>query len=50
MLNLKDSVMSVSDFEIDSVNEKLTGPIAENQSIPIPIELLILFVSSIDES
>ena len=33
-----------------SVNEKLTGPNIVNQSKPIPIELLILLLSSIEES
>ena len=42
--------MSVSAFEIASEREKLIGPIIENQSIPIPTELLILSLSSIDES
>ena len=42
MLNLKLSVTSVLAFDIFSVNEKLIGPITENQSIPIPIELLTL--------
>ena len=50
MLNLKLSVTSELAFDILSVNEKLIGPITENQSIPTPIELLILSLSSIDES
>ena len=50
MLNLNDSVISVSAFEIVSVKEKFIGPIAVNQSKPIPIELLILSLSSIEES
>ena len=50
MLNLNVSVISVSTLEIASVKVKFTGPIAENQSIPIPIELLNLLESSIDES
>ena len=50
ILNLNDSVISVSAFEIASDKEKLTGPMTENQSIPIPIELLILSLSLIEES
>ena len=46
MLNLNDSVISVSNFVIGSLNEKLIGPIAVNQSMPNPIELLILFPSA----
>ena len=45
-----DSVISVSAFVILSVNVKLNGPIGVNQSIHIPIALLILSLSSIDES
>ena len=49
-MNLKDSVMSVSAFDKVSLIEKFKGPINVNQSIPIPIELLILLESSIEES
>ena len=50
MLNLNDSVTSVSAFDKVSLSEKLTGPIAENQSRLIPIELLILSELLIEES
>ena len=50
ILNLNVSVMSVFAFEIASEREKLMGPIAENQSIPMPTELLISSLSSIEES
>ena len=41
MLNLNVSSMSVGSFEIGCANEKVNGPTAVNQSIPIPTELLI---------
>ena len=50
ILNLILSVISVSAFDILSVNEKLIGQTTENQSKPNPIELLILLLLSIDES
>ena len=36
-------------FEITSVKEKVKGPTTVNQSIPIPIELLILLLSLKDD-
>ena len=42
MLNLNDSVMSLSPLLKTSDKEKLNGPTTVNQSRPIPIELLIL--------
>ena len=50
MLNLKVSVTSVSALEIVSAKVKFKGPTGVNQSSPIPVELLILLLSSIDES
>ena len=37
-------------YEKVKEKEKLIGPTTENQSIPIPIELLISSLSSIEES
>ena len=45
-LNLKVSILSVAAFVIACESEKFNGPTGVNQSIPIPAELLILFVSS----
>ena len=38
MLNLKDSVLSVSAFVIGCAIEKFNGPITVNQSTPKPTE------------
>ena len=46
-LNLKDSVLSVDAFEIGCVSEKDNGPTGVNKSKAKPVELLILFESSI---
>ena len=46
-LNLKVSVLSVLAFVSACVREKFSGPTGVNQSIPIPVEVLILLESSI---
>ena len=48
ILNLNDSVLSVEAFVIGFAKEKFKGPIGVNQSTLIPVELLILFESSIE--
>ena len=47
MLNLKVSVLSVLALVKGWDKEKFKGPIGVNQSIEIPVEVLILLESSI---
>ena len=42
-LKRKDSVLSVEALDSGVANEKLSGPIGVCQSIPTPVELLIVF-------
>ena len=46
ILNLKVSVLSPSAFVNGVANEKLKGPIGVNQSTAIPVDDLILLLSS----
>ena len=46
ILNLKDSVWSVSSLDNGIAYEKVKGPIVLNQLTAIPVEDLILFESS----
>ena len=48
-LNLNVSVWSVLAFVIGWASEKLIGPKTDNQSIPTPIEVLIVFELSREE-